>query len=151
MSREKRISYLIVTLCTFISGFLLYGGLLLLIPNNQISETLNLSKEIVCLIYGVLGGFLFSSFLSAFILTTNFFSKRKLAFKIVAALLCPITAVCAFYACFFTYIPYQIYNIVKIVTEKKKTAFVEMQYNVVNEEPIVYDIENVETNNQTED
>ncbi len=111
MTRKKRIEFLIVTLCVFLTSFLIYGLVGTLNPLNDN----NLSSF---LLFGCIGGFGFSMMTSTIILTVNFFSKRKLAFKIVAAILWPITFACAFYAGFFCYIPYQIYNIVKIIKDK---------------------------------
>ncbi len=150
MSREKRITYLIVTLCAFASGFLTYGGLEFLMPSN---ETAHLNKGLFALVYGLLGGILISSLISTVMLSANFFSKRKLAFKIVSAVLWPITFICIFYAGVFTYIPYQIYNIVKIVNSSKKKATQETQIDCVIEELEVFDItsqENIAVEQKTE-
>ncbi len=112
MTRKKRIEYAIVTLCVFITGFLIYGSI------STIQPLINNDKFSSFLLFGCIGGFGFSMLLSTIILTVNFFGKRTLNFKIIAAILWPITFACAVYAGFFCYIPYEIYNIVKIIKEK---------------------------------
>lgn len=112
MNRKKRIEFLIVTLCVLFTGFLIYGFI------GSIQPLFNDDNFSSFLLFGCIGGFGFSMILSTIILTVNFFSKKKLGFKIVAALLWPITIACAFYAGVFCYIPYQVYNIVKIIKEK---------------------------------
>jgi len=94
------------------TGFLIYGIV------GSIHPLINDGKFLSFLLFGCIGGFGFSMALSTIILTFNFFSKRKLIFKIIAAILWPITFACAVYAGFFCYFPYQIYNIVKIIKDK---------------------------------
>ena len=60
-------------------------------------------------------GFSISAVISGFILTVGFLRKRGTAFKTLAAVLWPVTLVAGFYAGIFSYIPYQIYNIVKLI------------------------------------
>jgi len=112
MTRKKRIEYLIVTLCVLLTGFLIYG------LAGCIQPLINDDKLASFLLFGCIGGFGFSMVLSTIILTVNFFAKRKLVFKIIAAILWPITYACAVFAGIFCYIPYQIYNIVKIIKER---------------------------------
>ena len=112
MLRKNRIAYLITTLCVLISAFFFFfsiGSIGLLMFENKLAS--------FCY-WGLLGGIGFSMLLSDVILAVTFFKKRSLPFKIVAAILWPITAACIFYAGVALYIPYQIYNIVKIVKEK---------------------------------
>lgn len=125
MTKKKRIEYLICTLIVFISAFIIYG----LVASVQ--PLMNLSKWQSFLAFGSLAGYGFSSIVSAIILSADYFSKRSLAFKIVAAVLWPITfGVCA-YAGIFSYIPYQVYNIVKIV---KLTRIERQQSDLENEQ-----------------
>ncbi|MBQ2960480.1 MAG: hypothetical protein IJE09_04585 [Oscillospiraceae bacterium] len=112
MNRKKRIEYLLVTLCVFITGFFIYGFL------GMINPLVDTNKLLSFLYSACLGGFGFSMLLSTIILSVNFFSKKKLAFKITAAILWPITVLCTVYLGIICYFPYQIYNIVKIVGEK---------------------------------
>ena len=116
MDRKKRIEYLLVTLCVFITGFFIYGFL-------GISNPLVDGSKLLSFLYtACLGGFGFSMILSTIILSVNFFSKKKLAFKITAAILWPITVLCVVYLGIICYFPYQIYNIVKIINDKPSTA-----------------------------
>ena len=112
MTRKQRIEYLVVTLCVLFTGFLIYGLV------GSIQPLINDDKLSSFLLFGCIGGFGFSMVLSTIILTVNFFQKRKLVFKIIAAILWPITFACAVYAGIFCYLPYQIYNIIKIIKEK---------------------------------
>ena len=115
MNRENRITYLITTLCVFVTSFFLYGFI------ASVEPLINNNRLHSFLLFGCLGGFGFSMLLSTIILTVNFFSKKKLSFKIVAAILWPITFACAVYVGIVSYIPYQIYNIIKIIKEKPTT------------------------------
>lgn len=114
MDRKKRIEYLITTMCVFITSFIIFGLV------GTMEPLKNHSRKELFLFFGLCGGFGFSMIASTVVLSVRFFEKRKLGFKIVAALLWPITFACAFYAGFFIYIPYQIYNIVKIIVESRK-------------------------------
>lgn len=111
MSREKRITYLATTMSVFITSGLLYGGLGSMIPDTQ-------GIDVPGVLWALLGGYCFSSVFSGVFLSVNYFSKKSLRFKIVAALLWPITVACCMYASIFSYIPYQIYNIIKIIKDK---------------------------------
>ena len=112
MNRKSRIEYLAVTASTFISGFTIYGLVSTIQPlaDNSVIKTF--------LLFGCMGWFGFSMFLSTIILAVRFFLKKNLKLKIFAAFLWPITLGCIFYVGILSYIPYQIYNIVKIIREK---------------------------------
>jgi len=69
---------------------------------------------------GCLGGFGFSAIVSTIILSVGFFKKRGLAFKIVASVLWPLTFAACVYAGILSYIPYQIFNIVKLIAIAKE-------------------------------
>lgn len=114
MSREKRIAYLATTMSVFITSGLLYGGLGSMIPDTQ-------GIDVPGILWFFMGGYVLSSLLSGILLGINYFSKKSLRFKIVAALLWPITIACCMYASIFSYIPYQIYNIIKIINDKPNT------------------------------
>ncbi len=117
MTKKNRIEYLLCTLCVTVTGFIIYGFLASQQPD------INESKLQSFLLFGCLGGFGFSAVVSAIILSAGFFKKRGTAFKIVASVLWPITFAACIYAGIVSYIPYQIYNIVKIVSltqEEKK-------------------------------
>lgn len=113
MSRNNRIAYLITTLCVLASAFFIYGVI------GGIQPLIADSKLASFVFFGLLGGIGFSMIFSSVVLAVIFFKKRSLPFKIVAAILWPITFACIFYAGLALYIPYQIYNIVKIIKEKE--------------------------------
>ena len=62
-----------------------------------------------------MGGFGFSILVSTIILSMNFFKKRGTGFKVLASILWPLTFGICVWVGMLAYIPYQIYNIVKIV------------------------------------
>lgn len=109
MNKRQRIEYLISTMCVVFSGFLLYG----ILAYNQ--PLLNDDKWLSFFVFGLIGGFGFSICLSAILLSIGYFRKRGLVFKIIAALLWPLTFGICFYVGVLFYLPYQIYNIIKIV------------------------------------
>ncbi len=115
MNRKKRISYLVTTLCVLVTGFFLYGCI------GSAEPLIGNSRMYSFLFYGCLGGFGFSVILSTVMLSANFFAKRGLAFQVVAAVLWPITIACCFYVGVLGYIPYQIYNVVKLITDKPQS------------------------------
>lgn len=112
MNKRKRIEYLITTTCVLLLGFIIYGLV------GSIQPLINDNKIISFLVFGCLGGFGFSAILSTIVLSSNFFSKRSLTFKIVSAILWPITFVCCIYVGVIMYVPYGIYNIVMLIKRK---------------------------------
>jgi len=110
VTKKNRIEYLVCTLSVVVTGFVIYG----LIASQQ--PLVNESKLQSFLFFGCLGGFGFSAIVSTIILSAGFFKKRGLVFKITASILWPITFAACVYVGIFSYIPYQIYNIVKIVS-----------------------------------
>ena len=122
MTKKNRIEYLICTLSVVVTGFIIYGFV------GSIEPLINESKLQSFLLFGCLGGFGFSSIVSTIILSVVFFKKRGLIFKIVASVLWPITFAACVYAGMLSYIPYQIFNIVKLISitkEEKKVANLE--------------------------
>ena len=126
MSKRKRLEYLIITSCVLLSGFVIYGFV------GSIQPLINDSKVASFFVFGALAGFGFSLILSAIILSSRFFQKRGLTFKIVAAVLWPITFACCFYVGVFMYIPYGIYNGIgkgdQMILEKLKESNVNKEY-----------------------
>ena len=114
MTKKNRIEYLVCTLSVLVTGFVLYGFL------GSIEPLINESKLQSFFLFGCLGGFGFSAVVSAIILSIGFFRKRGLVFKIVASVLWPITFVACVYAGILSYIPYQIFNIAKLISMTKK-------------------------------
>ena len=114
MTKKSRIEYLICTLSVFVTGFFIYGFV------GSIEPLINESKLQSFLLFGCLGGLGFSAVVSTIILSVGFFKKRGLVFKIVASVLWPITFAACVYAGMFSYIPYQIFNIAKLISMTKK-------------------------------
>ena len=117
MTKKTRIEYLVCTLSVVVTGFVIYGLI------GSIEPLINENKLQSFLLFGCLGGFGFSAVVSTIILSVGFFKKRGLIFKIVASVLWPITFAASVYAGMFSYIPYQIFNIIKLlsmVKEEKK-------------------------------
>lgn len=109
MSKRNRIEYLLVTACVFLSGSILYGFLASMHP------LINGDKVLSFLAFGCLGGCGFSMVVATIILSARFFPKRSLSFKIISAVLWPITFACCVYVGVVMYIPYGIYNIVMLL------------------------------------
>ena len=114
MTKKNRIEYLVCTLSVLVTGFVLYGFV------GSIEPLINESKLQSFFLFGCLGGFGFSAVVSAIILSVGFFRKRGLVFKIVASVLWPITFAACVYAGILSYIPYQIFNITKLISMTKK-------------------------------
>jgi len=123
MTKKNRIEYLFCTLSVMVTGFVIYGFV------GSIEPLINESKWQSFLLFGCLGGFGFSAVISTIILSVGFFRKRGLVFKIVASVLWPITFAACVYAGIFSYIPYQIFNIVKLISmirEEQKEVIAEV-------------------------
>ena len=123
MTKKNRIEYLICTLSVVVTGFIIYGFV------GSIEPLINESKLQSFLLFGCLGGFGVSAVVSTIILSVGFFKKRGLVFKIVASVLWPITFAACVYAGILSYIPYQIFNIVKLISmakEEKNTENLEI-------------------------
>ena len=120
MTKKTRIEYLVCTLGVVVTGFVIYGLV------GSIEPLINENRLQSFLLFGCLGGFGFSAVVSTIILSVGFLKKRGLIFKIVASVLWPITFAACVYAGMFSYIPYQIFNIIKLVSmikeEKKVTS-----------------------------
>ena len=110
MSRRNRVEYLICTLGVFMTGFLMYGFL------GSQQPYMNFEKSETFLFFGLLGGFGFSGLVSTLILSARFFSKCGTVCKVICAMLWPITFGACVFAGYLCYIPYQIYNLVKMFT-----------------------------------
>lgn len=110
MTKKKRIEYSVCTLSVLVTGFIIYGLIASLHPD------INENRIQSFFLFGCLGGFGFSAIVSTIILSVGFFKKRGLIFKTIASVLWPVTFAVCIYVGVFLYIPYQIYNIVKIVS-----------------------------------
>lgn len=120
MLRKDRIEYLIIWICIFVTSAFIYG-ILVYVPEIDGGSQFPSSIAVV----GCLGGILISGLFSSIILAIKFFKRRKMVFKIVSAILWPITMICVIYVGVFANIPYQIYNIVKIIKEKSEDKTIE--------------------------
>lgn len=110
MDRKKRIEYLVVTMSIFVTGFFLYGllGSMQPIDGKKMESFLS---------FGFLAGWGFSMMVSIIILASRFFAKKSFRFKVIASILWPITFCLVAWAGILIYIPYQIYNIIKIIKD----------------------------------
>ena len=122
MDRRKRIEYLIITISVFVSGFLIYGLLGMVQPIDG-------KKWETFLSFGILGGWFPSMIVSMIILSSCFFSKKSFRFKVIVSILWPITVCLIIWAGILLYLPYQIYNIVKIIKDKPRMKEVEQENN----------------------
>ena len=113
MKRRTRFEYLICTLSVATTSFLIYGLI------GFASAAIEGNKWLSLVLFGFLGGYGFSAIVSAIYLAVGFFKKRGLVFKIIASVFWPITFAACVYVGYFTYIPYQIYNFIKILTYKE--------------------------------
>lgn len=111
LTRKQRIEYLASTISVLVAGFLIYSLL-------GSVEPINGSRLHSFFLFGLLGGVGFSAILSTVILSVRFISKKSLVFKIAASVLWPVTVGCCVYVGILSYLPYEIYNIVKIVKDK---------------------------------
>ena len=114
MTKKNRIEYLVCTSSVVVTGFIIYGLV------GSMEPLINESKLQSFLLFGCLGGFGFSAVVSTIVLSVGFFKKRGLIFKIVASILWPITFAACVYVGMLSYIPYQIFNIVKLISMVKK-------------------------------
>lgn len=104
-----RKEYLILTSVTFGVDFFLFG-ILAACSSEYIKFPFN--GFVTFLIYGFMGGLLFSGVTSGFILFTNIIKRQKLFIKILACVLFPLTLALIFQGGILTLIPYGIYNLV---------------------------------------
>ena len=114
MTKKNRIEYLVCTLSVMITGFVIYGFV------GSIGPLIHESRLQSFLLFGCLGGRGFSAIVSTIILSVGFFKKRGFKFKIVASVLWPITFTASVYAGLLSYIPYQVFNVIKLVSMVKK-------------------------------
>ena len=122
MNRKKRIEYLACTLAACLSGALSYGAIGVIVGvivgQTVPSSKLPLTPALFFLV-GIMGAILFGSIISTIILTANFLKNRGLVFKIVATFFWPVTYFVSFFVGFFIFVPYEIYNIIKIFTSEE--------------------------------
>lgn len=130
MSKNKRVEYMLVTLAVLISAGAIFG----FSYANAVSMPIE-DAEIALMVeqgaaqpfmsewkIGLIAGYTFSSFTSALILAARFFSRRRIGFKLIAAFLWPLTLWICMIVGWFGLIPYWVYNLVRIIGDKPKTA-----------------------------
>ena len=114
MTKQNRIEYLVCTLSVVVTGFVIYGFV------GSTEPLINGSKLQSFLLFGCLGGLGFSALVSTIILSVGFFKKCGFKFKIVASVLWPVTFAVCVYVGVLSYIPYQIFNIAKLISVMKE-------------------------------
>lgn len=113
MERKKRMEYLILTAVLFASVTLLFYFA------GDIQSTIPIEDEAHFRLVGSLSmGYLFTSMLSGIMLAAGFFARRSLLFRIAAAVLWFITLFTVFIGGVLGFIPYQIYNLVRILCDR---------------------------------
>lgn len=108
--RKKRIEYLAVTSSVFVSGFLLYFLVALLVPQQTAGARLAIG-----FLAGLMAGVLLAGIVSGAILFARLMSKAPLWAKILCGVFFFITFIAIFYAGVFSFMPYAIYNLVKVI------------------------------------
>lgn len=117
MNRQKRIEFLAATLAVFVSAFVIYAcvGYVGQEETLQTVESMNLTiTPLSPTSSGLLAGLSFSAVAGAVILFARYIAAKSLRFKVLAAALWPLTVLCIGLMMFFC-LPYQVYNLVKII------------------------------------
>ena len=114
MKRKERIEFLLITLCMFVSVFLVFFLVGNLEGNIQPEKIEGVRK-----LLSFAAAFVYSGFFTGVMFAVRFFSKRGLVFKAVAAFLWFITAFIIVSVGVVAFIPYHIYNLVKIFISKE--------------------------------
>jgi fluoride ion exporter CrcB/FEX len=112
--KNHRKEYFAVTLAIFLTGFFAYGLIVLFAAEELISG----NKILDVLMFGVLGGYLLGSILSGFYLLTRFLGNKSLRFKVLCAVFFAITITITMWVGVFGFIPYGIYNLVRMKSDK---------------------------------
>jgi len=112
MTKKQRIEYLAVTFAAFVSGALLYSAIAWFAQTNDPNFP-------PFLLLGLLGGGFLGGIVSGIFFAARFFSRKSTVFKTTAAFLWFITLICVVYGGVFCFLPYGIYNLVKIATVPK--------------------------------
>ena len=106
MMKKKRIEFLSVTWIIFVVYFAIYGLTFQTFIDNLPFHPLGL---------GLLAGYGFSSILCGIILFVRFITKKSLIFKMLCSCFFIITLAVICYVGIFSFLPYSIYNIYKII------------------------------------
>ena len=137
MSKSKRVEYLLVTLIVFISAGALFGFLY----GNAVSMPIE-DAELALMVeqgtiqpfmsewmIGLIAGYTFSSFTSAFIWIARFFSRRRLWFKLLAAFLWPLTLWICMLVGWLGLIPCWIYHLIRLFIDRPQKVREEAHEN----------------------
>lgn len=104
---QKRKERLIMIAVLYCEGALIYGSLAF-----ATRETTGIGGGI-CLLYGILGGWLLAGLLTGIFMLIDFANKRSLGTRIGMCILFPLTLAITVYAGILGGIPYIIYQIVQ--------------------------------------
>ena len=116
VSREKRVGFLKATLTVFVVMFVLYGVIFAITPREAVRGTDWLvQSDVFPLWAGLLGALVCSAMACAGILIARFMAGKPRRFKVVAVAAWPVTVSCFVFMFFCVYLPYQVYNLVKII------------------------------------
>jgi len=107
MNKKARIDYTLCTLCMFVSSYILYA-LISAWATDSAGFALSFWKG------GLMGGYGFTAILHTIIVGARFFAKKRRRFKIISALLWPITVYVLITVGLIGFIPYFVYNLAMI-------------------------------------
>lgn len=113
---KSRKEYVFTTIGLFISSFIIYGVLGTFFKK----EIFNDNNFLQFIVFGSLGGYGFSSMLSGIILFSRYIAEKSTLFKTVCSFLFPITFAIIVYVGIFSFLPYEIYNAIILLRNRKK-------------------------------
>lgn len=116
MTKKERVGYLLCTVASFISGFIIFAY----IGTHGPWAPGGVSESKVFMLFGLAGGLAVAVTLSGVILTTWVVRESSTVFKIIVAFLWPVTAACAVCVGIVTFIPYEIFNLIRIFMYGRK-------------------------------
>lgn len=117
VTTKIREEYLFTTMALFISSLLIYGCL-----GTFLQEELFKNNNFLqFLLFGGIAGYGFSSILSGIILFSRYISKKSILFKIICCCLFPLTFAIVVYVGVFSFLPYEIYNVIILLKDKRNT------------------------------
>ena len=112
MTKKQRIDSLAIFIAVLLSSFVLsciVGSVEPYFGDGTASTALR---------NGAIGCLLLTAGINGTVLTAQFLSRRSTGFRIAAAVLWVITLLCSLIGATLIAIPYQIYNIIRIATDK---------------------------------
>lgn len=111
MDGEKRKEYFLLTLTSFLSGFLIFG-ILAVCGREYLKVPFN--SLLTFLIYGLLGGLLFGGMISGILLFGRIIKRQKLFVKVIACVFFPLTLELICQGGILFFVPYGIYNYISM-------------------------------------